>query len=351
MRPDVTQRLVMILDWYKGMIAEERGRFVYTYDPLDDVAASDGSAIRDIGSIWDVEVLSRFLGRPDMARVVDVPLRQYVNDLVDRDGTLILDPGRLGEPSGIAHSAFMILSLLSSSLPEREAKASGLGEGILRQQRRDGSYKIHFGEEPDEGLEFHPGEAMLALMETYAAIGDVRYLESVERGFAFYRKVAPAPGLLVFHANWQSQYAALLHRHTSSGNVRRAVRDYAFALHDRILDARFYDEVAKSPRQQATVEVACALEGVNDAYSIAALERDARHMRAYERCIRVALEYLFLAQRLEGCTRRERGGFGHSLADRTQRIDVTGHVASGFIKAARNGLVEASSGDETRAVQ
>jgi hypothetical protein len=29
---------------------------------------------------------------------------------------------------------------------------------------------------------------------------------------------------------------------------------------------------------------------------------------------------------------RERGGFGQTLADRTQRIDVTGHVVAGFIK-------------------
>lgn len=348
---DVMQRLSLILDWYKGMIRQETGRIAYTYDPLDDVAVFDDSAIRDIGSIWDVEVLSHFLGRPDMIRIVEGPLRRYVSDLIDRDGTLILDPERLGEPPGIAHNAFMILSLLSSSLPDRDAKAMGLAAGILRQQRGDGSYRIHFSEEPDSGIEFYPGEAMLALMETYAATGDARYLESVERGFACYRKVAPAPDLLVFHANWQSQYAALLHRHTTSGRVRRAVRDYVFALHDRILDARFYEEVERSPRQQATVEVACALEGVNDGYAITVHEGDQRRMRAYERCIRVALEYLFLAQRLEDCTPRERGGFGHSLVDHTQRIDVTGHVASGFIKAARNGLAGISCGDETRAAQ
>jgi hypothetical protein len=42
------------------------------------------------------------------------------------------------------------------------------------------------------------------------------------------------------------------------------------------------------------------------------------------------------AQRTTACTGRERGGFGGSLAIREQRIDVTGHVASGFIKSVEN---------------
>ncbi len=46
------------------------------------------------------------------------------------------------------------------------------------------------------------------------------------------------------------------------------------------------------------------------------------------------------AQRLDGSTPRERGGFGHSLENRTQRIDVTGHVSGGFIKSMRNGIEE-----------
>ncbi len=91
MRAAVLQRLSLILEWYRGMIAEETGRIACTYDPVDDVVVFDESAIRDIGSIWDVEVLSRFLGRADMIRIVEVPLRRYVKDLIERDGTLLLE--------------------------------------------------------------------------------------------------------------------------------------------------------------------------------------------------------------------------------------------------------------------
>jgi hypothetical protein len=346
MQSEIIKRLELVFDWYKGMVSAETGRLVYSYDPEEDVAVADGSPIRDIASIYDVEILGRFLSRPDLLPVVERSLRHHVDDLVERDGTLIPDASRLGEPPGIAHSAFMALSLLESSLPGRESKITALANGILRQQRSDGSYKIHFGDASDVGLEFYPGEAMLALVETYAATRDPRYLASVERGFAHYRdrfpETAVAPELLVFYAHWQSQYGARLHEFTKSDHLRSAVRDYVLALHDRIVDAGFCDAVERSPMGQATVEVASALEGANDAYTIAKREGDARRTQAFERCIRIALRFLLRAQRLERCTPRERGGFGDSLTERTQqRIDVTGHVVSGFVKTARNRIAGA----------
>lgn len=339
----LTERLGLILDWYKGMIADATGRLVYTYYPEEDVATADRSPIRDIASVWDMEILSRFLGRPDLLPLVERSLRHYRGYLVPWNGALILDPGCLDEPSSIAHSAFMTLSMLCSpSIAGLEAEIVALVDGILRQQRQDGSYRIYFGDEPDDGIEFYPGEAMLALMEAHALLRDTRCLASVERGFGHHRDRVPAtavaPDLIVFYANWQSQYASPLHEKTRSDALRRSIAEYVFALHDRILGARFYDDVERYPQRQVTVEVACALEGLNDAYTIAAREHDGPRIQAYERCIRVALAWLLGAQRLEGCTPRERGGFGHSLRDRTQRIDVTGHVLGGFIKSARNGV-------------
>jgi hypothetical protein len=318
------------------MIDERTGRLVYAYDPEEDVAVADGSPIRDIASVWDVELLSRFLGRQELFPLAERSLRHFTDWLVANDGALILDSRRLREPSSIAHTAVLILSLLASNRPDREAKVAALAEGILRQQRTDGSYRIHFAEAPDEGIELYPGEAMLALMETYGLTHDARLLASVERGFRYQRDRMPPAAVdldvLVFYANWQSQYASLLHERARSAPVC----EYVFALHDRLLGARFYDDIGRHPNRQATVEVACALEGVNDAYTMALRIGDAERTRAYEQCIRAALGWLLRAQRLDGCTPRERGGFGHSLRDRTQRIDVTGDLDGGVKQAGRN---------------
>jgi hypothetical protein len=183
---------------------------------------------------------------------------------------------------------------------------------------------------------------MFALMHAYALARDTRYLTSVERGFEYQRERFPphavGADVRVFYANWQSQYGALLHTSTQSARLREAARAYVFALHDEIRRAGFYDRIARQPISQATVEVACAVEGLNDAYAIATRERDADRIQAYGQCARLALEWLCRAQRLNDCASRERGGFGHSLVDRAQRIDVTGHVVGGFLKSVRNGL-------------
>jgi hypothetical protein len=166
----------------------------------------------------------------------------------------------------------------------------------------------------------------------------------VERGFAHYKRDyydrgRLDPELLVFFANWQSQAGRALFAATSRPEVRDLVCAFLFELHDRIIYSGLYDCVARRPDQQACVKVACGLEGLADAYAIAAATGDHRTAH-YRRCIKTALAFLVQAQRVTDCTDRERGGFGASLASREQRIDVTGHVASGFIKCLENGITE-----------
>src|SRR5262249_521722 len=63
-------RLRLMFDWYKGMVDESTGRLLYRYDPESDVTIGDGEPIRDIAAIWDVEVLSAFLGRDDLRPLI-----------------------------------------------------------------------------------------------------------------------------------------------------------------------------------------------------------------------------------------------------------------------------------------
>lgn len=331
----LTERLGLSFEWYRGMVWPETGRLVYTYRPEREITIVDGSPIRDIAAIWDVERLGRFLARSELRPVVLRSLAHYAGFLSAHGGGLILDAHRLGEPASIAHSAFLALALLASDDVGSAPQIRALADAIVAQQRSDGSYRIFFGGEPDEGAEFYPGEAMLALMEAFGATRDPRYLASVERGFAFHRERRPPAALLVFYANWQSQYAGLLHQH-AHGDLRPAIRDHVFSLHDRIIEGGFYDRIEEAPAAQATVEVACALEGLNEAYAIAIREQDARRGSSYAQAIRVAISHLLRAQRIDHCTARERGGFGHSLTDRTQRIDVTGHAVSSFLKTLAN---------------
>ena len=333
-------RLRLMFDWYKGMVDESTGRLLYLYDPENDVTIGDGELIRDIAAIWDIEVLSAFLGRDDLRPLIRRSLDYFRRLIVERDGyTIVASRGR---QSSIAHSAFLALALSRSEFPDKIQRLAPLTDGILRQQRKDGSYKIFFDAELDSGEELYPAEAMLSLLEAYRLTRDARYLDSVERSFAHYKRAYYDRGrvqsdFLVFFANWQSQAGRLLFEATTKPKVKDLVRAFLFELHDLAIESGFYDRVARQPEAQACVEVACGLEGLADAYAIAALSED-RRTGAYRRCVLTALGFLMRAQRTTSCTDRERGGFGGSLAIREQRIDVTGHVASGFIKSVENGI-------------
>ena len=336
------QRLRLIHRWYEGMVNPDTGMFEYLYVPRTDTFVREKSPIRDIAAVWDVEVLGDFLGSRELRPLIRKSLAHYAGYLAERDGCMILDPDRLQEPSSIAHSAFMALALLCAPPPLRIRQISALAEGILRQQRQDGSYKVYFHDLPDVGEELYAGEAMLALMEAYRHSPEVRYLESVERGFSFYKgryyvRHRVAEDSLVFFANWQSQACRRLFECAGKAELKRDVADYVYRMHDQIADQGFYESVERHADQRYSVEVACALEGLNDAYALARASNDDRAER-FRRFICTGLTYLVRLQCTEDGTARERGGFGMSSGERAQRIDVTGHAASALIKSIENAI-------------
>ena len=322
------------------MVNPDSGMLEYLYFPQTDAFVHEKSPIRDVASIWDVEILSDFLNRHEFRPLIAKSLRHYSDYLVEREGYLILDSGRLEEHSSIAHSAFMILALLHAPSLHRIQQISALAQGILRQQRPDGSYKVYFHDLPDEGEELYAGEAMLALLQTYRQLQDARYLQSVERGFSYYdaqyfRHARVAEDILVFFANWQSQACRLLFESTQSAGIKQEAAEYIYRMHDQIIEQGFYENIDRYPTEQVSVEVACALEGLNDAYALVPVSDDKRAKR-YHHCICTGLAYLLRLQNTRNDTERERGGFGLSLENRMQRIDITGHAASAFMKCIEN---------------
>ncbi len=333
------RRLELVFNWYQGMVNAETGMLEYLYIPETDRFVRENCPIRDIASVWDVELLGQFLHRQELHSLITTSLRHFDGYLVERNGYSTLDSSRLGEPSSIAHSAFMMLARLHAPAPRQTKKIAALAEGILRQQQPDGAYKICFEDFPDHGEELYSGEAMLALMEAHGPLDDARCLESAERAFAFYdahyfRCGRVDADLLVFFANWQSQACRLLFKSSARAALKRDAARYIFGMHDQIIERGFYRDIESYPARHVSVEVACALEGLNDAYSIAHSSRAER----YRRCICTGLKYLLELQCTNAGTEKERGGFGMSLSERAQRIDITGHVASAFMKSMRNGI-------------
>lgn len=344
------ERLELIQRWYQGMINPKTGMLAYLYIPEADRFVREHSPIRDIASIWDIEVLEEALGRSELRPVVETSLHHYQPYILQRDGYALLDSVRLEEPSSIAHSAFMMLALLHAPGDRATQQIELLRDGILRQQREDGSYKVYFDDLPDSGEELYAGEAMLALLESCRKMRDERCLRSAERGVAYYDQSYFDRGrvsddVLVFFANWQSQACRLLWQFTDDTRVREQVASFVFRMHDRIIDRGFYDDIRLNPARQGSVEVACALEGLADAYAITRASPasspapPASPPASSARSMCTALDYLLGLQCTSDGAPREIGGFGLSSEKRAQRIDITGHAASAFMKCLESGFV------------
>jgi hypothetical protein len=335
-------RLQLVFEWYQGMVNPDTGMLEYLHIPQTGHFVRENCPIREIASIWDMELLGDFLGQQALRPLIERSLRHYAAFAVDHDGWLLLDPGRLGEPSSIAHSAFMMLALLHAPPPRQRGQIAALAEGILRQQRADGSYRISYDELPDSGEELYAGEAMLALLEAHRQLHDARCLQSAARAFRHYdaqyfRRGRVAHELLVFFANWQSQACRLLFEDAPDSELQGEVARFVFDVHDRIIDRGLYDDVERHPARHTSVEIACALEGLNEACALARAAGDAR-AAAYRACVCRGLEALLALQCVVGGAPRERGGFGLSSSERSQRVDITGHAASAIMKALDNGI-------------
>ena len=339
------QRLHLIFNWYQHMVNPKSGMLEYLYIPQSDQFVRESCPIRDIASVWDAELVGEFLDRQELRPIITKSLVHFGDYVVRRGDYLILDSARLRETSSIAHSAFMTLALLHAP-PLRNfsgtQKIKGLADGIVGQQRADGSYKVCFEDVPDHGEELYAGEAMLALLEAYRQLHDARYLQSVERAFAYYdsqyfQRGRVSDDLLVFFANWQSQACRLLFQSTSAAAIKRSVARFIFQMHDRIVESGFYRDVESQPEEHVSVVVACALEGLNDAYAVACELHDERAGH-YRGCICAGLKYLLRLQSTKSGTIKEHGGFGVSLSERAQRIDITGHAASAFMKSVENAI-------------
>ncbi|NIR61671.1 MAG: hypothetical protein GWO02_20375, partial [Gammaproteobacteria bacterium] len=68
------------------MVDADTGRLEYLYLPEPDEFVRERSVIRDIASVWHIEMLEGFLGRDELRPVAATSLRHYCGNVAERDG-------------------------------------------------------------------------------------------------------------------------------------------------------------------------------------------------------------------------------------------------------------------------
>jgi len=297
----------------------------------------------------------------------------------------------LEEPSNIAHSAFLILATTGALRlklldPETlEIPLEELVHGILSmQQEGTGAFAIRFGSgDIFHGIEFYPGEAMLALLDAYEG-PDVlspalrqEILSAVQRAFLFYSDFYRADNVderyTSFFGNWQVQSFAklfdILHRaeqdspgsslnldpgakKTASGpwlpDVSDAtaanVANYVLELCDAVISSRSWKLLDLGRYSHlSTVEIACGLEALAEGTQVAlslessttgrAMSSD--RVQGYWHHVRNAVQFLAAVQDQVPPEAAGYGGLGYGVNELEQRLDVTGHAVNALIKVSR----------------
>jgi hypothetical protein len=282
----------------------------------------------------------------------------YVNQLGGGGGGGVsLDETLLLEAPNIGHSAMLLLGTCSALrlgiLQENEIPLDGLTRGILSMQLENGAFGIDFANEKNflRGIEFFPGEAMLALMHVYMSSKvtmsqiledstQAAILPAMERAFDFYSQHYRTADVDINYNIWQALAFAKLYDALPPTNLQQQQRfaEYVLNLCQEICQSRSWKyQLARGKSffiNVETVEIACGLDALAEGSRIAQLEQNEDMARLFQIHTRHAVDFLQWAQDQVPLDRTVgRGGLGYGgIQVLEQRIDVTGHAISALTK-------------------
>jgi len=292
--------------YFDSMVDRRNDRFYYRCLPNSGTKIHGHCPIRDLGSAWDTTNLLRSSSTaagpsknlsqqyPHLAKAVTSTIHAYVPKDMSwqtftnaRDQPCAALPSRLLlEPSNVAHSAFFILALtgalqleLFESLPP-SIPLDALVNGILSmQQEETGAFAIHFEDKQHDifrGIEFYPGEAMLAVLDAYQEVPSLlspttrqSIVPAVQRAFLFYSNFYRDGNVdehyTSFFGNWQVQCFGKLHdilasqekEMNGSGVTAAKVAEYLVELCDAIVNSSSWQFLDQGRyKLLSTVEIA-----------------------------------------------------------------------------------------------
>ena len=345
------ERIDLAGGWFRKNINPKTGLLEYLYDPAQDKYLEGDNQIRRLASLWAMGAHAKFANaRSAYGRAVTTGLDHYLKFAKsDGRGGLYLD---INGETDIASAAFTVLTLIEwPDYPRREHWIRQFADGIVHQQERRGAYRT-FVERSGiwKGIDYYPGEAMLALVEAYHELKDLKYLASVERAFPFYQTYWRTERSTAF-VPWHSQADLFLYQATR----KREYASFAFELNDWLIERQQSSVWPSEDSRGGFVSgansrpgnsTASYLEGLNAAYRLAELTGDRQRMQMYNSSIKAGTRCLLQMQYTKRNSfylknpGRAIGGFTASLSDMTQRNDFTQHAIRALMAAYQNRIFE-----------
>jgi len=340
------KRIALAKTWFLNNTNNRTERLQYMYYPSSDKYSSSDNYVRKIATLWSITKLTGIFQDSSFDNLIEKTLNYYLDySVCIEDYSFIM----ISNEAKLAYNAFLILSLLHvPDYPDNDKWLTLLAKGITSLQNIDGSFNTYFVSDRNTGIDYYPGEAMLALMELYDRTGDRTYLNSVYKAFYYYRQYWRNNKNTAF-IPWHSQIYFLLYKEIKDPEIK----DFVFEMNDWLIDNYqiqsdiYIDKIGGFPKSNPRgYSTSSYLEGIVDAYLLARNIDDNFHLIKYRDAIQLGVRFILLTQYTEdnafyvGNQKRVLGGFRHSLISNTQRIDYTQHAIMALMKIYNNRILD-----------
>jgi hypothetical protein len=292
--------------------------------------------LREMAGLWAVTSIAQ---HSDDRRFDELSLKgfryfeSYFQYNLEKDSVFVnITPGA----NKLGYSAFMVLALTNINIDKKDEYLDKLGSGILQQQNRYGSFKTYFDNEDSEGVDYYPGEALLALMTLYEQTGKVEYLDSAKKAFPFYRTYWRNNKNTAF-VPWHSRADYKLYQATKDEEVAL----FIFEMNDWMVEYYKPKQNCSEFNFSGGIRTGVYMEGMNKAFELARDKNDKKRMNCYGNFVKEGADSIIALQVLEewSVPRESIGGFRSSPESDTLRVDNNQHAVMALIEAKEAGII------------
>ncbi len=322
------------------------GSYQYEYYPEIDSYSTDNNILRHTGVVYSLVLLYEYSHETkylESAKKGADFLLQHLEHIDDNTAYIFHDDDAKLGGAGLA-----VVALVELETVEKTGKyldtIKDLTNFILFLQEDTGKYKSYYiyngVYESYEDSYIYPGEAMLALVRAYTLVEDQRYLESLERAYAYY-SVAFTEDPTTEFTPWTAQ--AFVRLYEISPEINYA--NFVFQMEDWLTSQQYLDNAPRPDYLGAygtmsvpSITAGVRTEGVSDAYLLAKKLRYEEKAERYKKSILLASNFLMKLQHTVENTKEYRnpevsiGAFVYKVGDTAARVDYTQHAVSAMIK-------------------
>ncbi|MBI3035527.1 hypothetical protein HYY71_04335 [Candidatus Woesearchaeota archaeon] len=309
----------------------------YEYLPFEKKHADETHPLREMGAMWAISKLSSFFDDAEHKQLAERGFRYFEQSFAyDQENDFYYV--NITKDVKLGYSAFAILSLLELQHTKKDFYLNKFANGLLRQQQSDGSLSPFFFSNRSSGVDYYPGEALLALMHLYEYSHNSDYAKAVEKAFPYYLEYWKSNPNEAF-VPWQTQAYYKLYKVNSNKEIAK----FIFDMNDFIIKEYSAGSCDFFNFRKGMV-IAAYIEGMNKAYQLAKERGDKKRAECYGNFIKNGSDYILGLQITKKSDFIEHfddaaiGGFVGNANSYSMRVDRNQHAVMALMEAYQLGF-------------